>query len=39
MPAVVCLDSVSDTSRRPHQERESPVQGLSGNVFSMHTKM
>lgn len=32
MPAVVCLDTVSDTSRRPWQERESPVHSLRGNA-------
>lgn len=39
MPAVVCLDSVSDTSHRPRQERESPVHSLRGSVFSTHVKM
>lgn len=32
MPAVVCLDSASDTSRRPWQERESPVHSLRGRA-------
>lgn len=39
MPAAVCLDSISDTSRRPWQERESPLHSLRGSVFSMHVKM
>jgi len=39
MPAVACLDSVSDTSHRPWQERESPVHSLTGSAFSTHVKM